>query len=405
MGSHKSPPYSSLAIGFLENELYERRLNTHGESHAAYLKLMLKRFLDDVFLKWKCALGDPRELLREMNSLDPSINFTMEKGKSLPFLDVSFSLNSKNQLDTDIYYKKTDSHNYVQFFSFHPHKTLTNIPYSLARRICTIVSDPITRDKRLQELHGFLVKKQYPDSVIRNGIERAKTIDRSLLLRPKEKVAEENNLPFVYTFNCANPQVLDSIRQTTSLLAPSERMSSVMSGRKIIAARRQPPSLKSLLFRPRFESQNSTTLGSVTRCCKKKQKTRGQPCRCCDTLNECTSFLFHGSNEPFDLHWHFDCDTRNLLYALTCPTCGLNYIGQTERTVRERNGDYRRAISDKKYHTQGVHEHLATCGKGHFLMTPFFKIRSSDRGHQMILQYETHFIQKYRPALNESKLN
>ena len=224
-------------------------------------------------------------------------------------------------------------------------------------------------------------------------------------MKTKENVTKDNNLPFVHTFNSANPDVIDTIRQSTTLLTPSERMTSVMSGRKIIAARRQPPNLKSLLFRPRFESHETTARGSVTPCCKKKQKTRGQPCRCCETLNECTSFLFHGSNEPFELRWHFDCDTRNLLYALSCPTCGLNYIGQTERSVRERNGDYRRAISDKKFHTQGVHEHLATCGNGHFIMTPFFKIKSADRGHQMILQYETYFIQKYRPALNESKLN
>ena len=405
MGSHKSPPYSSLAIGYLENELYERRKNTHGESHAEYLKTMFKRFLDDVFLKWKCSLGDPHELLRDMNSLDPSINFTMETGKCLPFLDVSFQLTDDNQLETDIYYKKTDSHNYVQFFSFHPHKTLTNIPYSLARRVCTIVSNPTKRELRLRELHGFLSKKQYPDNVIHNGIERARAIDRHLLLKPKDSENEQNNMPFVHTFNCANPQVLDTIRQSTSLLSTSERMTAVMRDRKIIAARRQPPNLKSLLFRPRFEGQNATTTGSVTPCSKSKKKTRGQPCRCCDTLNECTSFLFHNSNEPFELRWHFDCDTRNLLYALTCPTCGLNYIGQTERTVRERNGDYRRAISDPKYHTQGVHKHLATCGKGHFIMTPFFKIKSADRGHQMILQYESHFIKKYQPALNESKLN
>ena len=94
----------------------------------------------------------------------------------------------------------------------------------------------------------------------------------------------------------------------------------------------------------------------------------------------------------------------NILYALTCPNCGINYIGQTERSVRERCGDYRRAISDKKYHTQGVHEHLATCGNGQFLMTPFFKIKSSERGHQTILTYESLFIKRYKPSLNESKL-
>ena len=404
MGSHKSPPYSSLAIGYLESQLHERNQNTYGEAYAAYVLKMLERFLDDIFLKWRCSLGDPYSLLRDMNNLDPKIRFTMEMGKSLPFLDVRFTLTDSNELETDIYYKATDSHNYVPFFSFHPHKTLTNIPYSLARRICTIVSMPQRRDTRLRELQGNLEKKQYPTAVILNGIERAKSIDRDSLLQPQDIPPTDKNLPFVHTYNSANPQVLDIIRQSTSILAPSERMKSVMDGRKIIAARRQPPNLKSLLFRPRFEGQVHTTPGSVTACCKIKRKARGQPCKCCDNINECSSFLFHGSNEPFELRWHFNCDTMNILYALTCQTCGLNYIGQTERSVRERNGDYRRAISDKKYHTQGVHEHLANCGKGHYLITPFFKIKSTNRGHQTILQYETYFIQKFKPALNESKL-
>ena len=94
----------------------------------------------------------------------------------------------------------------------------------------------------------------------------------------------------------------------------------------------------------------------------------------------------------------------NLLYVLTCSGCDAYYIGQTERTVRERCGDYRRAVSDEKYHTQGVHRHIAQCGKGRFQITPFFKIKSNDRGHTTILTYESQFIKKYKPALNESKL-
>ena len=404
MGSHKSPPYSSLAVGYLENELFERQKSIHGDIYASYVRKMLRRFLDDIFLKWRCSLGHPQELLRDMNNLDPKINFTMETGKSLPFLDVSFSLTETNNLETDIYYKKTDSHNYVQFYSFHPHKTLTNIPFTLARRICTIVWDPVICDKRLQELRGFLKKKQYPERVIENGIERAKSIDRTSLLQPKDIQQQDETVPFVHTFNSANPQVIDLVRSGTSLLMPSQRMTSVMNGKKIVAARRQPPSLKSLLFRPRFEGQKQSTLGSITPCNKVKRVRKGQPCKCCDTLNECSSFNFHGAQEPFELRWHFTCETMNVIYALTCPTCGLNYIGQTERSVRDRSGDYRRAISDEKYHTQGVHRHLAQCGNGHYLMTPFFKIKSTNRGHQTILQYESYFIKKYKPALNESKL-
>ena len=161
MGSHKSPPYSSISIGYLEKELYEKVKNTEGEAYSNYLKNMLKRFLDDMFSKWKLSLGDPSILLHEMNSLDPTINFTMESGPSVPFLDVRFTILDDKSLDTDIYYKETDSHNYVPFFSYHPHKTLSNIPFTLVRRICTIVSDKAKLDSGLDGTCARLKRKHY----------------------------------------------------------------------------------------------------------------------------------------------------------------------------------------------------------------------------------------------------
>ena len=258
----------------------------------------------------------------------------------------------------------------------------------------------------MKELKTFLKKKQYPDLVIENGIERARSIDRRSLLLQQDKSQTNTDIPFVFTHNSANPQVLDLVRQSMSLLAPSDRMKEVMKDKKIIAARRQPPNLRSFLFTPRFDMTQSTSKGSVIRCRDdpNRKKTCGRPCGCCDYLNQCTSFKFFGSNEEFELRYHFTCDTMNVLYVLTCPTCLHNYIGQTERTVRDRCGDYRRAISDPKYYTQGVHRHLATCGKGQFSITPFLKIKTSDRGHTMILSQEGFFIKKFQPSLNESKL-
>ena len=179
-----------------------------------------------------------------------------------------------------------------------------------------------------------------------------------------------------------------------------------MNNKKIVAARRQPPNLKKQLFQPRFETTPPTNLGSVTACknVPGRKPTRGQPCRCCDALNECTSFRFHGTDDNFQLRWHFTCDTMNVIYALTCAGCGKNYIGQTERAVRDRCGDYRRAISEPRFHTQGVHRHIAQCGQGNFTMTPFFKLKNDNHGHDYILSYESHFIKRYKPSLNESKL-
>ena len=406
MGSHKSPPYASLAVGYVEKETYERLRLTKGDEYANYVRTMLRRFLDDIFLKWKLSLGDPNDLFETLNNIDNRIKFTMESGRKIPFLDVHFELSPSGSLSTDIYYKQTDTHNFVQFGSFHPRKTLTNIPYSLARRICIIVSDTTTRDFRLNELKSFLLRKKYPEGVIDSGISRAKQLNRTEILREVETTdsQESNDINFVFTNNCQNPKVLDLVRDSLKILTPSERMKSVMHNKKIVAARRQPRNMRSLLFCPRFDS-TTPIKGSVIPCRKDPSRTltRGRPCKCCDLLSECTHITFHGTTTPFEIRHNFTCDSKNVIYAITCGGCGQNYIGKTEREVRQRCGEYRLAIENKKF-TQGVHEHIFNCGNGNFVMTPFFKIHNNNRDSQTILAYETLFIKKFQPQLNILKL-
>ena len=45
-----------------------------------------------------------------------------------------------NVLVTDLYYKTTDTHQYLYYTSNHPRHTKNNIHYNLARRICTIIN-------------------------------------------------------------------------------------------------------------------------------------------------------------------------------------------------------------------------------------------------------------------------
>ena len=183
-------------------------------------------------------------------------------------------------------------------------------------------------------------------------------------------------------------------------------MREVMTNKKIIAARRQPRNIKSMLFRPRFQLNSAPTQsqGGVTACRDDPNRRAGpgQPCRSCDYLDICSSISFEGSSQPFEIRHPFTCDSSNLIYALTCGGCGANYIGQTERPLRERCGDYRRAVNAQNY-SQGVHEHLSVCGKGVFTMTPFFKIKNSS-DHSTILVYEDMFIKRYKPRLNHLKL-
>ena len=70
-----------------------------------------------------------------------SIQFTMEYSKdAIPFLDILIKRNN-DKIWMDIYYKPTDTHRCFPFSSNHPKHCKKNIPFTLARRICTIVEN------------------------------------------------------------------------------------------------------------------------------------------------------------------------------------------------------------------------------------------------------------------------
>ena len=101
------------------------------------------------------------------NNLYSSVNYTYEKSKVtrdekgnlvqiLNFLDVNVILNSKNEISTDVYYKDTNTHDYLPYDSAHPESCKKNVPYNLAKRIIVFVTDPEKVELRLNELRIWL---------------------------------------------------------------------------------------------------------------------------------------------------------------------------------------------------------------------------------------------------------
>ena len=73
------------------------------------------------------------------------------------------------------------------FDSCHPRHTRNNIPYNLAGRLCTIMNDEEILATRLQELQVLLLQIHYPKKLILNGITKALSLDRKVLLAVKHR--------------------------------------------------------------------------------------------------------------------------------------------------------------------------------------------------------------------------
>ena len=144
----------------------------------------------------------------------------------LPFLDILI-IKENNCIKTDIYYKPSDTKQYLLFNSCHPKHTRLNIPYNLARRLCTIVSDKETLDERIKELKKILLERNYPKNVIDTGISKATALNIQELrqIRPKEN--KQDVIAFVSTYNPRNPEVFNTIFQNFPVLKQDPRMKQV----------------------------------------------------------------------------------------------------------------------------------------------------------------------------------
>ena len=76
----------------------------------------------------------------------------------------------------DIYHKPTDTQRCLPFTKSHPNHCKRNIPFYLARRICTIAENNAEKLKNLKNLKTNLSKYHYPDSLIKQGFHKALSI-------------------------------------------------------------------------------------------------------------------------------------------------------------------------------------------------------------------------------------
>ena len=163
MGHIFAPPYACLVIGYLEEEkLFKTELQKCFDApDIMTIQKNYKRYMDDGTTLLPNNI-ECEKLLSCLNNLHENIVFTLESAKraligensvqKLNFLDVTVMLFENGKLETDINYKPTNSHKYLNYESFHPKHIKDNIPYNLAKRIIVFVTNINRMEFRLNEL-------------------------------------------------------------------------------------------------------------------------------------------------------------------------------------------------------------------------------------------------------------
>ena len=150
MGTKFAPLYSNLSDGFLEEiVLFPVELPKYfSHNNCKLIEESFKRYMDDGFLPWHSAL-DLNAFKNILNNLHPTIEFTVGSAKFdkfsktlfINFLDITVLLHEIGYVETDIFYKETNTHDNHNYNSHYPNHIKYNIPFNLAKRILIFVSD------------------------------------------------------------------------------------------------------------------------------------------------------------------------------------------------------------------------------------------------------------------------
>ena len=389
MGTKVAPTYATLVMGYLEDQLYNRSSTVFDQSFCEYIQANWKRYLDDCFIFWTKSEEDLEKFHSFLNTINDSIQFTMEKShEKLPFLDLLL-IKDGSSITTDLYCKPTDTHQYLDFRSCHPSHTKRNIPFNLARRICTIVTDQTLRSRRLEELKRYLLQQNYPLNLINAGIENATKIPVQDLRQCRRTSNSKNdeNISFVITHNPRNRNILLDAKRLFPILEQSENMKKLIQPKDIINSRRQAPNLKKMLTKARFTTKED--IPSVTKC--------GDPrCGTCTYIKEGNRIQLKSGME-IRANLPMNCKSQNLIYCAICPTCEDFYIGQTSK-LNARVRVHKQQIRDQSVRNTPCCEHFANCGNGNFILFPFYKLPNDNEITR--LAKESYFIRLFKPKLN-----
>ena len=120
IGTKFAPACANIFMAQLEQIL----LNSWGDKPWVWL-----RYIDNVFFFWTHGEEKLRQFISYLNGSHETITFYSESSRDrISYLDVLVKQDRKGGLDTDLFYKDTDTHQFLHNKSCHP-------------RFCVILSD------------------------------------------------------------------------------------------------------------------------------------------------------------------------------------------------------------------------------------------------------------------------
>ena len=204
------------------------------------------------------------------------------------------------------------------------------ILYGQALRLRRICNSEEVLDNRLNELHGYLLKRGFRERNVYSQFVRARGKSReSLLVQGRgQKRMDLDRIPLVMNFYPALSWVGKIVDSLWYILQASDDIRETFRDKPMVAFRR-PRNLRDDLVKSRFKRHREENRG--TRKCRKTRQIF-------KLVKEGDKFYDKGRTY---INYSFDCDSGGVVYLIKCKKCLKLYVGSTITTFRTRFNNHK----------------------------------------------------------------
>ena len=321
IGSKLGRNYACTYLGKWEHQLLE----SSGTRPFLYL-----RFIDDIFGIWLHGEQSLLDFHNLANSLHDQIDLELRHSTtSVEFLDVRVNIIG-DEISTDVYTKPTDSKSYLHHSSDHPSHTKRAIPSGLAMRAKRICSTEEGYKHQAGEVCKHLVRRGYPRGEVRQSMRKVDSMDRSELLRPREKRQGKEGVPLVVTYSSHLPDINKIMREKYYILQRSDRLREVFDNNKMFVSFKRGTSLRDILVHKKTKMlarEGNTSQGDCGKNC----------CICKIMYKQQDRVQGPGAHGTCTYDRTIGCKSRNVIYGIFCEVCNcVVYVGETGGPLYQR---------------------------------------------------------------------
>ncbi len=162
-GTAMGSPVSAVIANLVMEDVEQRAL-----ASAPVRLSFWKRFVDDIISA--VSRNDIDILLQHFNSIEPSIQFTVERETNgdLAFLDLNVYRTIEGKLETAVYRKPTHTDKYLSYNSHHPVSHKKSVAKTLLQRAEHLPSNSDSQANEREYVLNILRENNYPKDFLKN---------------------------------------------------------------------------------------------------------------------------------------------------------------------------------------------------------------------------------------------